>query len=67
MDGKSAEEPAWYMTERCDSGACVQIGTLGESILIRSTIDPDGHWVTLSRDEWQAFVAGVKGGDFDSL
>lgn len=67
MDGTSAEEPAWYMAERCESGACVQIGTLGESILIRSTIDPDGHWVALSRDEWQAFVAGVKGGDFDSL
>lgn len=67
MDGKSAEEPAWYTTERCDGGACVQIGTLGESILIRSTIDPDGHWVTLSRDEWRAFVAGVKGGDFDSI
>jgi Domain of unknown function (DUF397) len=67
MDGKSAEEPAWHMTGRCDSGACVQVGTFGESILIRSTIDPDGRRVALSRDEWRAFVARVKGGDFDSL
>jgi uncharacterized protein YajQ (UPF0234 family) len=67
MGGKSAEEPAWYMAERCDGGQCVQVGIQGESILVRSSIDPDGHRVTLSRDEWQAFIAGVKGGDFDNL
>jgi Domain of unknown function (DUF397) len=45
----------------------VEIGTLGDSVLIRGTADPEGACVTLSRDEWQAFVVGVKDGDFDSL
>jgi len=67
MDGKSAEEPAWYTVEQCDGGQCVQVGIRGGSILVRSSVDPDGHWVTLSRDEWQAFIAGVKGGVFDNL
>ncbi|MGO8891278.1 MAG: DUF397 domain-containing protein [Streptosporangiaceae bacterium] len=67
MDGKSAGEPTWRIAGRCDSGACVEIGTLGESILIRSSADPDGMRVTLSRAQWRVFVAGVKDGDFDGL
>ena len=35
--------------------------------LIRSSAAGDGSYVTLSRDEWQVFIAGVKDGDFDSL
>jgi hypothetical protein len=52
---------------RCESGACVEVGTLGELILLRSSVDPDGTTVALSRAEWQEFVVGVKGGDFDGL
>jgi uncharacterized protein DUF397 len=66
MDGKSAAEPTWYVARRCESGACVQIGTLGDSVLVRSSADPDDRRVTLSRDEWQVFIAGVKDGDFDN-
>lgn len=39
----------------------------GESILIRSSVDHDGTYITLSGDEWQEFLIGVKNGDFDSL
>ena len=45
----------------------VEIGTLGESVLVRSSADPDGECVTLSRGEWRVFVAGIKDGDFDDL
>ena len=67
MGGKAADKPTWHMARCCDSGACVQIGTMGNSVLIRSSADPDSPHVTLSRDEWRVFVAGVKDGDFDSL
>jgi hypothetical protein len=67
MGGKSVEEPTWYTATRCETGACVQIGIFGKSILVRSSLDPDDRWVTLSREEWQVFVAGVKGGEFDNL
>jgi hypothetical protein len=67
MGGKTTGEPAWHSGKQCDSGACVEIGTLGESVLIRSSADPDGPAVTLSREEWRVFVAGLKDGDFDSL
>jgi Domain of unknown function (DUF397) len=67
MGGKAADEPNWHVARRCDNGQCVQIGIRGESVLIRSSADPDGRYVILSRDEWRVFVAGVKDGDFDSL
>jgi hypothetical protein len=67
MGGKIASEPTWHTGKQCDTGACVEIGTLGESVLIRSSADPAGPVVKLSREEWRAFVAGLKDGDFDSL
>jgi Domain of unknown function (DUF397) len=40
---------------------------LGDSVLIRNSAERDGKRLTMSRDEWQEFVAGVKDGDFDGL
>ena len=67
MDSKSAGEPTWRTSKFCESGACVEVGALGESVLIRNAADPDGLHVTLSRDEWGVFLAGVRDGDFDDL
>jgi len=63
----SAGEPTWRIARRCDSGACVEIGALGELIMVRSSADPEGTRISLGRDEWQEFVAGVKDGVFDGL
>ena len=67
MGGESEDEISWQTAERCDSGQCVQVGTRGQAILIRSSADPDGTFATFSRDEWHVFVAGVKDGDFDGI
>lgn len=67
MDDKSAGKPTWHTSERCDGGACVEIGTTSEAVLIRNSKAPDGKHITLTRDEWQMFVASVKDGDFDSF
>jgi Domain of unknown function (DUF397) len=67
MGGASADQPTWRIGKLCDSGQCVEVGTLGKSVLIRSSADPDGRYVTLTKDEWNVFVAGVKDGDFDRL
>jgi Domain of unknown function (DUF397) len=45
----------------------MEIGTLGGSILIRNSADPDGARLTMSRSRWQEFVAEVKDGDYDGL
>jgi uncharacterized protein DUF397 len=35
--------------------------------MVRSSADPEGTRISLGRDEWQEFVAGVKDGVFDGL
>jgi hypothetical protein len=67
MTGKSAGEPVWTASSRCEGGACVQVGIKGMSVLVRGSADPDGTYMTLSREEWQQFVMAVKDGDFDNL
>jgi hypothetical protein len=37
---------------------------MGEDILVRDPKVPDGPMLRFSRDEWDAFVAGVQEGDF---
>jgi hypothetical protein len=63
----SAGEPTWRVVAGCDGGACVQVARQGEHVMVRSSADPEGTRITLSHDEWQVFVDGVKAGDFDDF
>ena len=63
----TADEPFWRTSRRCESGACVEVGKLGEIIMVRGSADPDGKCLKLSRGQWREFVAGLKGGQFDGL
>jgi uncharacterized protein DUF397 len=60
----STGEPIWRTTRRCDGGACVEIATQGEHVLVRRSTDTGGTLITLSRDRWREFVARVKRDDF---
>ena len=63
----STGEPAWRAARLCDGGGYIEIAMQGDHVLVRRSTDPDGPHVTLTRDEWQAFVGGVKDGDFDEV
>lgn len=63
----TADEPMWRTSRRCESGACVEVGKLGEIIMVRRSADPDGRCLKLSCGKWQEFVAGLKRGQFDGL
>lgn len=56
-------ELTWRKAERCDGGACVEIATRGEHVMVRRSTDPDGKLI-LGRDMWKEFVARVKHDDF---
>ncbi|HEY0815170.1 MAG TPA: DUF397 domain-containing protein [Pseudonocardia sp.] len=51
----------------CRFGDCVEIGQLsGGSVTVRDAKDPERRTsLTFTRDEWDAFVKGVKNGEFD--
>jgi hypothetical protein len=40
-------------------------GAVSGIAVIRNSGDPDGPAVSFTRQEWDAFLAGVKAGDFD--
>ena len=49
------------------SGNCVQVTNLHGLIAIRDSKDPSGPVLLYTPAEWQAFLDGVKKGEFDDL
>jgi hypothetical protein len=46
------------------SGNCVEAAQLTESVAVRNSRFPDGPALVFTGAEWDAFLQGVKGGDF---
>ena len=57
----------WRISRQCESGECVGVARQGEFVLIGNSSDPGAPVSRFTRQEWSAFVAGVKLGDFDDL
>ncbi|HZM78470.1 MAG TPA: DUF397 domain-containing protein [Candidatus Limnocylindrales bacterium] len=57
----------WRKSRR--SGAygdnCVEVAFVDEAIAVRDSKDTSGPVLVFTRDEWDAFVAGAKDGEFD--
>jgi hypothetical protein len=49
----------------CTAGACVGIAWNGDEVVVVDTKRPDGAGLRFTSEEWRAFVAGVKAGEFD--
>lgn len=53
-------------TSSANGSTCVEVaGNLPGVVLIRDSKDPEGPVLVFSPDEWQAFTAGVRDGEFD--
>lgn len=49
-----------------DSVNCVEVaGCTCNEFRVRDSKDPEGPVLVFTRDEWKAFVLGVKAGEFD--
>jgi Domain of unknown function (DUF397) len=57
----------WRISRLCESGACVGVARQGEFVVIGNTSNPEAPVSRFTSQEWRAFVAGVKLGDFDDL
>jgi len=49
----------------CNTGTCVEVAIdpLDDDLI--TVTDPDGNEACFHRDEWEAFVKGVKNNEFD--
>lgn len=51
----------------CNVGGCVEVGQRADGVVVvRDGKDPDrSRTLEFTREEWAAFIAGVKNGEFD--
>jgi hypothetical protein len=54
----------WVRAAACSGGNCVELGDCGDHILIRNS-ETDQEPLHFTRKDIEAFIAGVKAGDFD--
>jgi len=55
----------WRRASECLNGNCVEVGSENEEFLVRDTKDREGGTLRFTKGEWNAFVEGVKAGEFD--
>ena len=68
MTSYDADDKSTYVRSSwCDSDACVEVARLSDgNVVLRSTA-LHSNPVSLTEDEWRAFLSGIKSGDFDAL
>jgi hypothetical protein len=55
----------WKSSWSNNGGACVEVASnLRGIVAVRDSKDPEGPKLIFTAREWQAFVAGVRGGAF---
>lgn len=64
-DETSDDHSLYKISSKCSTGACVGVAFLDEKISVKNTSDDTQPSVTFTREEWQAFIAGVKNQEFD--
>jgi hypothetical protein len=57
----------WRRSSRCDAGQCVEAARVDDGVVVRDSKNPDGPILRFTNDEWTAFVAGVRYGDFEFI
>lgn len=51
----------------CSGGQCVAVAHREGEVLVRDNKVEDGPVLTFTAEEWDAFVKGVKNGEFDGF
>lgn len=54
------------LSRSAQKGECVEVRQLAEGVQVRHSKNPDGDHLLFTTAEWDAFVGGVKIGEFDT-
>lgn len=56
----------WRKSTASGTSNCVEVSFAGESVLMRHSRSPQGPILSFSYSEWEAFLTGVRDGEFDT-
>jgi Domain of unknown function (DUF397) len=65
MDEPDRIVPTWRKSSHSENGGCVEVACVDGCVLVRDSKDPGGPVLKFNFHEWNAFVGGVNGGEFD--
>jgi hypothetical protein len=51
---------------KTDTPMCVEVDLDGATVHVRDSKEIDGSVLTFTREEWRAFITGVRAGEFDN-
>jgi hypothetical protein len=57
---------AWKKSSFCGEAACVEVAVLPDLVAVRDSKREESPVLTFTPSEWEAFVSGVKQGQFDA-
>jgi hypothetical protein len=55
----------WHKSVRSGGSGCVEVATFEHLVGVRDSKDRQGPVLVFRFDEWNAFLAGVRDGEFD--
>lgn len=61
----SNERLGWRKSSRSGQTNCLEVRPASGGVEVRDSKNPGGATLTFTRDEWLAFIAGAKAGEFD--
>ena len=56
----------WRKSTASGSGNCVEVSFATGAVLMRHSQNPQGLMLSFSLSEWEAFLTGVRDGEFDT-
>jgi hypothetical protein len=58
-------DAVWIKSSRSVLDNCVEVAFVDDAIAVRDSKNPTGGVLLYNRAEWDAFIGGVKDGEFD--
>lgn len=55
----------WRKSGRSAANGCVEVARIGDGVAIRDSKDKHGPVLKFTLAEWEAFIGGVRDGEFD--
>jgi hypothetical protein len=65
MPALDLSRAVWRKSRHSGINGCVEVAVVDRVIAVRDSKDRDGSVLVFTADEWTAFLAGVRSGEFD--